>query len=543
MDLRLLYEKLANNAATKGQLEEKLSNTNSRTKNSKNKREALQAKILDAENEGEILRTKIEEAIESLTVSTSSNHETNEDIISDIPANPPSLPHSQQPGLNSDTFITNDTIQQHTEYNSSLQHSQRTAENVSTITAPVQRPAELNPSLQYQRPADIASTITSPVQRPAEHNPSVQYQRPADNASTITAHIQRPAEYNPSLQNQRPADNASNITAPVQRPAEHNPSVQYQRPADNAFTITAPIQRPAEYNPSLQNQWTADTAHDTATSSHQSAGHVNPAPRFSIPIYPPDPYEPHQDFSEWCNKYLRYTKMSGLTGETALGLLLNRVDSTTGRKLQLVADRLTPKQKSTPELFIPLLQTGIYTEAESRALRGKIIKLQQLKGESVDDFSCRIRAMACKIWGSPLTGSEGDQLCYSVLLGGVRKNSIKAEIIRDSTNSFEEAVQIAVTAETIFHDDDKDEIQRQDDLLASVNAVETGTSDQQHQRNNHNRRSSAPNNRQSYNRRNDRRTYDRTCHLCKQEDHFVRNCPKLQSCLNFLGAGDANGQQ
>ena len=93
-----------------------------------------------------------------------------------------------------------------------------------------------------------------------------------------------------------------------------------------------------------------------------------------------------------------------------------------------------------------------------------------------------------------------------------------------------------------FHDDDRDEIQRQDDLLATVNAVESGTSDPQYQRNGHNRRSNAPNNRQSY-RRNDRRTYDRTCHLCKEDDHFVRNCPKLQSCLNFLGAGNANGQQ
>jgi hypothetical protein len=275
------------------------------------------------------------------------------------------------------------------------------------------------------------------------------------------------------------------------------------------------------------------------------------AARFSIPISPPPIYQHNEDFPTWCTKFNRYLKLTGITGESALWRLLNQVDDKTSRKLQLIVDRMSPDERENPDRFIPLLEQNIYTEAETKSLRGKITKLQQHQTESVENFAGRIRSMASKIWGSRITGSEGDQLCYSVLLGGVRRNDIRSEIIRDQTaKTFEEAVCVAISAENMFSLDDEQISVTPEDVLAirqtqSNRPYVNGRTTPRDQ-------SRPPNNLQ-----NDRRppqSDSRRCFNCNRIGHIARNCrlprtrpytPMSNSdsrpTLNSQGAGVAPG--
>ena len=199
---------------------------------------------------------------------------------------------------------------------------------------------------------------------------------------------------------------------------------------------------------------------------------------------------------------------------------------------------------------------------------GKITKLEQMGGENVENFASRIRAIAGKIWGSNLTNSEGDQLCFSVFLGGIKRPEIKGEIIRStSSNSFEEAVQVAIAAESIyFVDKQTKDLQQQQDLLAAVNRIESrysssppnysaGGSTQNHEEllprdiplhasvnriDNRQHRPNSSNGRQNQQRSTYRRE-TRTCHLCNEVGHLLRDCPELPKCLNYLRAGSATG--
>lgn len=265
--------------------------------------------------------------------------------------------------------------------------------------------------------------------------------------------------------------------------------------------------------------------------------------RFSIPMTPPPVYQHNDDFPTWCTKFNRYLRLTGLTGECALWRLLNQVDDRTSRKLQLIVDRMSPEDKADPARFIPQLEQNFYTEAETRSLRGKITKLQQHHDESVEDFSSRIRSIASKIWGSRITGSEGDQLCYSILLGGVKENDVRSEIIRNQTaRTFEEAVSVAISAENMFSHEDNPSDAPPDHILA----IRQTSSNQPQQNRSSNPRD--PTQQQTYRRRETRR-----CFNCNKIGHIARNCrappssnssvPNFhaQQALNSQGAGSTSG--
>ena len=267
--------------------------------------------------------------------------------------------------------------------------------------------------------------------------------------------------------------------------------------------------------------------------------------KFSIPITPPPVYQHNDDFPTWCTKFHRYLKLTRLTGECALWRLLNQVDDRTSRKLQLIVDRMSLEDKKDPERFIPQLEQNFYTEAETKSLRGKITKLQQHHDESVEDFASRLRSMASKIWGSRITGSEGDQLCYSVLLGGLKRNDVRSEIIRNQTaKTFEEAVSVAISAENMFSHDDSPSDATPEQIL-SIREATSNLPRQNRSSNPQDQSQPHAQQQQTYRRRESRR-----CYNCNRIGHIARNCrsprpftpsaPSFQS-LNSQGAGNNSG--
>lgn len=167
-------------------------------------------------------------------------------------------------------------------------------------------------------------------------------------------------------------------------------------------------------------------------------------------VNPPARYNHGDDFNIWCSRFRRYLTLAHIDNEHASMLFLNQMDDRTSKKLDPVARSMTATERADPSLFIPIFERKIYPESETKSLRVEITHLKQEAGETVEDFAIKIQDMAHKIWGSISRDSPGDEMCYSIFLGGLRKSEIRADVMRDEATSFEEAVEAANKAEKIF---------------------------------------------------------------------------------------------
>lgn len=164
----------------------------------------------------------------------------------------------------------------------------------------------------------------------------------------------------------------------------------------------------------------------------------------------PKEYKYGNNFTNWCSRFKQYVETCRLRKEDAYGLLLNNVDDRTLDKLESAAERLTPKQKRDPDLFIPIFELTMYPRSEIRALRQQLTsgQLAQDSDEDIDTFASRIRSLAKRAYSEPVIREEQ---CLSAFLNGMKDEKLYDKVIavQGAEDDFNLAVESAIKFEKL----------------------------------------------------------------------------------------------
>lgn len=286
----------------------------------------------------------------------------------------------------------------------------------------------------------------------------------------------------------------------------------------------------------------------------------------------PKQYTYGDNFTTWSSRIKRYFRTTQIRPDQAIELLLNSVDDRTLEKLEPVADKLTDKQRSDPDLFMPIFEQAMYPKSEIRALRQQLNsgQLVQEEEEDVDTFASRIRSLAKRAYSDP---SDRQEPCLNTFLCGIKDVTLYDKVIcvPGAEDCFELAVESARKFETMRRttrsrtpeqldvlrtyklDATNRDHDTQPDTTPAYRRTHPGQPESRYDNNGISNTDSAYNG-QSYLQyqprrgnnsyrgpyRGNNRRDTRTCHLCEQQGHFVRSCPQLPAALNFLRAGNSN---
>ena len=324
-------------------------------------------------------------------------------------------------------------------------------------------------------------------------------------------------------------------------------------------------------------------SHDLSTShDRQPIAIDRKTTRLTARLTAPKEYVYGENFTTWSSRIRRYFLTTNISPHDAIEILLNSVDDRTLEKLEPVADRFTDKQKQDIDTIITLFEQAMYPKSELRALRQKLAggQMVQEEDEDVDTFASRIRSLAKQAYNEP---ADRHEPCLNTFLCGIRDVTLYDKVISvpGAEDSFELAVESARKFETMRRStrnrspeqldvlrtyrvgstqpqgttesrDHSSSLEQRLPVIANVAHADAEQAPNRHNPNNNRyqprfgynnplrgNNSYRGGNNYRGNRDNVRRD-TRTCHLCGEQGHIVRFCPKLPAALNFVRAGNPN---
>ena len=153
----------------------------------------------------------------------------------------------------------------------------------------------------------------------------------------------------------------------------------------------------------------------------------------------------NDSFTDYCDKFKTYVRMTGLTENLDLLFLQNVQDKETYPTLKTAAPSLTRQQKQNVDLLCKHFLSAMYGE-QSVTLKNNMLNMKQKSGETVTAFCNRIQEAGSLAY----TETEAaDEACLLTLLRGLTSRNIRQKLNEATIATFSEAKRLAKRMESV----------------------------------------------------------------------------------------------
>lgn len=291
------------------------------------------------------------------------------------------------------------------------------------------------------------------------------------------------------MQNTTPLTTSSDLspnTSPRHQPAvtatSPPPVTQSPQPKHSFLTANQPIATAASPpQPSPRLSHPNATLYSTAQSltHYQSVDNGSSKSSksnrdFIARIAKPQKFRSGDEIILFLDRFEEYIHLSQMEQQDLDLFLLTLIeDSTMYRKLKGVFSLLQPRDKSDIRLMIAALKSAIQPAAETRIKKINLLTIRQKEGETIEDFTAKIRERAELAYSEPF---KRDEAAINALTAGVLCSKIHEKLVDAEFNSFEEAYRLALKYEEITNSSrnrwtNQDETSEAPDLNLDVLAV------------------------------------------------------------------------